>query len=495
MKLSLENTLVRNYKKFVELELNFGDQTKISGKNGEGKSTIASILPYLLFNTDELGNKIDLTPVGDSVSGFAEGMVQIDGERIKIARTTNKGANKGIEVNGLPMKVREFETFLSEKDISKDVFLSIYNPAYFFTLHWKKQRELIFNAITKPYQSEVLDQLKERFAKALEEPLKKYNSIEDIKKWSSNQVKNTKNEIERMRGRISVFEKQMKNTITEDEKRELQAKLEELELSKRLFDEAHENYNKVDIDLNKYSLSERQLKSDVQELSERFTNLKETENVCSVCGGELSEEQKENVKETLKSIAIEGKETESNLKEVIVIKNKLLKQREKYEQVRNEYYNPTRNEQIFEYKLKLSQQTSSTEQLESEKEKLQQIKKDLINYMDIEEAAIKYEQKENEMLRDKVNTLFDTIQVSIFEEQKNGDYKESFDVCIGEKKWYHLSTGERIRAGLEVANVISNLYDFECPTFIDNAESVSGSIETSRQTILAYVSNSVLEVD
>lgn len=495
MKLSLENTLVSNYKKFGELELQFGNQTKISGKNGEGKSTIASILPYLLFNTDELGNKIDLTPVGDSVSGFAEGMVQIDGERIKIARTTNKGANKGIEVNGLPMKVREFETFLSEKDISKDIFLSIYNPAYFFTLHWKKQRELIFNAIAKPYQSEVLDQLKGRFAKALEEPLKKYNSIEDIKKWSSNQVKNTKNEIERVRGRISVFEEQMKNTITEDEKRELQAKLEELELSKRLFDEAHENYNKVDIDLNKYSLSERQLKSDVQALSERFTNLKETENVCSVCGGELSEEQKENVKETLKSIAIEGKEAEENLKEVIVIKNKLLKQREKYEQVRNEYYNPTRNEQIFEYKLKLSQQTSSTEQLESEKEELQRIKKELINYMDIEEAAIKYEQKENEMLRDKVNTLFDTIQVSIFEEQKNGDYKESFDVCIGEKKWYQLSTGERIRAGLEVANVISNLYDFECPTFIDNAESVSGSVETARQTILAYVSNSVLEVD
>lgn len=495
MRLSLENTLVRNYKKFVELELNFGDQTKISGKNGEGKSTIASILPYLLFNTDELGNKIDLTPVGDSVSGFAEGMVQIDGERIKIARTTNKGANKAIEVNGLPMKVREFETFLSEKDISKDIFLSIYNPAYFFTLHWKKQRELIFNAIAKPYQSEVLDQLKERFAKALEEPLKKYNSIEDIKKWSSNQVKNAKNEIERVRGRISVFEEQMKNTITEDEKRELQAKLEELELSKRLFDEAHENYNKVDIDLNKYSLSERRLKSDVQALSERFTNLKEKENVCSVCGGELSEEQKENVKETLKSIAIEGKEAEENLKEVIVIKNKLLKQREKYEQVRNQYYNPTRNEQIFEYKLKLSQQTSSTEQLDSEKEELQRIKKELINYMDIEEAAIKYEQKENEILRDKVNTLFDTIQVSIFEEQKNGDYKESFDICIGEKKWYHLSTGERIRAGLEVANVISNLYDFECPTFIDNAESVSESIETSRQTILAYVSNSVLEVD
>lgn len=495
MKLSLENTLVRNYKKFVELELNFGDQTKISGKNGEGKSTIASILPYLLFNTDELGNKIDLTPVGDSVSGFAEGSIQIDGERIKIARTTNKGANKAIEVNGLPMKVREFETFLSEKDISKDVFLSIYNPAYFFTLHWKKQRELIFNAIAKPYQSEVLDQLKERFAKALEEPLKKYNSIEDIKKWSSNQVKNTKNEIERVRGRISVFEEQMKNTITEDEKRELQAKLDELELSKRLFDEAHENYNKIDIDLNKYSLSERQLKTDVQALSERFTNLKETENVCSVCGGELSEEQKENVKETLKSIAIEGKETESNLKEVIVIKNKLLKQRKKYEQVRNEYYNPTRNEQIFEYKLKLSQQTSSTEQLDSEKELLKQIKKELIKYMDIEEAAIKYERKENEMLRDKVNTLFDTIQVSIFEEQKNGDYKESFDICVGEKKWYQLSTGERIRAGLEVANVISDLYDFECPTFIDNAESISGSVETSRQTILAYVSNSVLDVN
>ena len=456
MKLSLENTLVRNYKKFDELELHFGDQTKISGKNGEGKSTIASILPYLLFNTDEFGNKIDLTPVGDDISGFAEGDIQINEERIKIARTTNKGTNKGIEVNGLPMKVREFESFLKDHGIDKEVFLSVYNPAYFFTLHWKKQRELIFNAIAKPYQSEVLDQLKERFAKVLEEPLKKYSSIADIKKWSANQVKNTKNEIEHMRGRISVLDEQMKNTITSEEKRELQAKLEELELSQSLFDEVSKSQADC---LFKISDKENALKSIEKELHRlllRFNEIKNHGDKCYICGSEISEEEKENNLKVMKNISKSGKELEKEKIVCLETIKSLKNYKEKLEIKRNELYNPTRQQEMFDIKVKLSQQTSSSEQLESEKQKLQQIKKELINYMDIEEAAIKYEQKENEMLRDKVNALFDTIQVSIFEEQKNGDYKESFDICVGEKKWYHLSTGERIRAGLEVANPLRN---------------------------------------
>ncbi len=46
--------------------------------------------------------------------------------------------------------------------------------------------------------------------------------------------------------------------------------------------------------------------------------------------------------------------------------------------------------------------------------------------------------------------------------------------------WSDVNTGARVRAGLQIIKVLSGHYGITAPVFIDNAESVTGSIDNAK---------------
>ena len=86
--------------------------------------------------------------------------------------------------------------------------------------------------------------------------------------------------------------------------------------------------------------------------------------------------------------------------------------------------------------------------------------------------------------------------IKLFEVVKStGELKGTFKFAYDGKDYRWLSTSERIKAGLEVANLLKRLTGLAYPTFIDNAESINTNfIRPYGQTIFAFVKKCALTI-
>ena len=86
--------------------------------------------------------------------------------------------------------------------------------------------------------------------------------------------------------------------------------------------------------------------------------------------------------------------------------------------------------------------------------------------------------------------------IKLFEVVKStGELKGTFKFTYDGKDYRWLSTSERIKAGLEVANLLKRLTGLAYPTFIDNAESINTNfMRPYGQTIFAFVKKCALTI-
>ena len=91
------------------------------------------------------------------------------------------------------------------------------------------------------------------------------------------------------------------------------------------------------------------------------------------------------------------------------------------------------------------------------------------------------------MLTEKINSHFKVCSFKLFEEQINGGLNEACEVMVNGVNYPDLNNAMKINAGLDVINTICDYSDTYAPIFIDNAESVNKTLETSSQQIGLYV--------
>ncbi len=86
--------------------------------------------------------------------------------------------------------------------------------------------------------------------------------------------------------------------------------------------------------------------------------------------------------------------------------------------------------------------------------------------------------------------------ISLFSLVKStGELKDDFKFTYDGKDYQWLSASERIKAGLEVANLLVRLTGLQYPTFIDNAECITTKLDSMYgQVLLAYARNNELAV-
>ncbi|KYC92244.1 hypothetical protein B4102_3785 [Heyndrickxia sporothermodurans] len=490
MEIKLLSLTLQNFKNHRDLTVNFGERTEITGDNTQGKTTIGESIPWNLYNTDVFGSKLDPSPTTyDADETMVSLLFSKDGKQVLLGRSLKKG-KATYYINEVPSKAGDFNELL-EKLFDKDLFLSLFNPNYFFTLHWEKQRALLLKYVPSPLNKEVLKHMPERQAVELEKLLKKHSlgDIEEIHK--DNKKKKDKKYIaaqSRTKTLREQFEEFAPSVPLESLNAELNQLIKERNEIEKITDSAGSNNSRINVLQNQI----KRLLDERNQMKEDFKLLKEEkiQDTCRVCQQPLqdesleaaeSEKQKriQDFKKQYDQIVIKRKELEEELSglEFIDVSEQMEKVRElqaKISPIEQEIRNHKQAE-------KLQEQVQQAEKEE------QEILSSLNESIFILDSIKAFRAKEAELQAEKVQALFDTLSVRLFEKQKNGELKNTFEIEMGGKAYRQLSLSEGIRAGLELREVLSKQSGVIAPVFVDNAESITSFKQPSGQLIISRV--------
>lgn len=155
MKIRLESLTLENYKKFgTPVAFQFHDQTKISGKNKEGKSTLENAYVEILTGKEVDGTQPDgIRPHGEDgkdlnrADVIREVTLDIDGKETTIRKITKQkwrkphgqteevldGNTVSYEIDGFPYAPKKFEEYMKELE-DPEILLMCSNPNPFLSI-------------------------------------------------------------------------------------------------------------------------------------------------------------------------------------------------------------------------------------------------------------------------------------------------------------------------------------------------------------------------
>lgn len=88
---------------------------------------------------------------------------------------------------------------------------------------------------------------------------------------------------------------------------------------------------------------------------------------------------------------------------------------------------------------------------------------------------------------ESINKYLDRVSIQLEKITKDGDIKDDFKVLLDGKEFSKLSGSEKIRAGLEIANLLMNVQDMHIPVFVDDGERINVIPELNTQMIVTKV--------
>ncbi|MFJ7471087.1 AAA family ATPase [Peribacillus frigoritolerans] len=482
-------TLV-NFKSHRDITVNFGERTDITGDNAKGKTSITEAIPYLFYGTDTLGSKLDPTPITyEAEETKVSLLLEIDGKNLMLGRSLKKNKTT-YYVNDVPSKAGEFNEVV-EKLFDKDLFLSLYNPSYFPSMHWEKQRSMLLQYVTSPVSKDVLKHMPDEQSKCLSVLLKKH-SLEDIKKIHAENKTSLDKKYIAAQSRTKTLKEQLDQIAPTVALNSL--KVEEAQLLKQIkeIEKITDSAGDTNRKINTLNTRIRSMLAEREQMKEDFQRLKDEEiqGSCRVCKQPLKDESLESAemekqerikkfKENYNAQVIQRKELEEELAklEYIDVSEQIEKVRE-LERNREPLLQEIRNHGQYEQLLSQVNQAQT-----DENETLQSLNESIF----ILDSVKAFKAKEAELQGEKVQALFETLSVRLFEEQKNGEMKNTFEIELDKKPYRKLSTAEGIRAGLELRDVLSQQSDLVTPVFVDNAESITSFKQPVGQLIVSRV--------
>lgn len=167
-KVILRELTLKNFKGIKDLTVRFGEVTTIAGANATGKSTVFDAFTWVLFGKDS-NDRTDsgkgaftvktVGPDGNHILKLEHSVtavLDVNGEEVTLTRTLTedwvkprgkaetelKGNTTHYFCNGVEIKAGAFQEKVT--DITEEqLFKLITNPAYFPSLDWKTQREIL----------------------------------------------------------------------------------------------------------------------------------------------------------------------------------------------------------------------------------------------------------------------------------------------------------------------------------------------------------------
>lgn len=291
------------------------------------------------------------------------------------------------------------------------------------------------------------------------------------------------------------------------------------------------------------------LLSEYKKKKEKIASMKEEVVVCKKCGNEIDvlQDVKLSLEKEIEEILIQGKELKKEIeaaeeenKNIAKINEKItntfkaknIEIQERYEDLRNklsiEYekalnnYTRARNEIIEKHKIMQEKNKDKLEFLNAKIQALQEQKKEIEefnqkikftidNNKEIEEertvaeeriknsknkiaqlklaidAGKQYNSIKLKKQSEQINPYLDKVEIKFEKLTKDGELKDDFKINYNGKKFGIISASERIKAGLEIANLLINVQNLHLPIFVDDAESINVIPEIDTQIIQARV--------
>lgn len=99
------------------------------------------------------------------------------------------------------------------------------------------------------------------------------------------------------------------------------------------------------------------------------------------------------------------------------------------------------------------------------------------------------------LITKNVNKMFEFVQFRMFNQQVNGELKETCEITVNGVSYDKgLNTEAKINASLDIIETISEYYNTYAPIFIDNAESVTRISKTTSQQVKLIVDDNYKEL-
>lgn len=200
MKVTIKSIHIENFKGIKQLDVNFSKNTKISGQNAVGKTTIFDAFTWLLFNKNSAGDeKFNVRPLNkegtriDNVEIKVVSIMDVDGKEVEFSKVQKQnwvkkrgtdtavlqGNVNSFEIDGYPKSEADFKAYVSELAQSEEMFKMLTNPQYFSSLKWKDQRDILMKLVSE-FSDVELAQTDAKYAPLLSE-LEKAPSTDDIR--------------------------------------------------------------------------------------------------------------------------------------------------------------------------------------------------------------------------------------------------------------------------------------------------------------------------
>ncbi|NMH72812.1 AAA family ATPase [Bacillus sp. RO2] len=486
--IAFNKVVLTNFKNHTSLEVNFSDITNIRGKNGAGKSSIGDAATWCLYGKDVMGSKLEPQPIGTELETKVELLLQVDGKQYLLGRSQKKTAK--YYINEVPEKATVFKEFV-DAVIDEKLFFSLFTPGFFSSQKWTEQREQLLQYISEPLNKEVLTKMEKIERETLEDNLKK-RSLDDLEKMHKDKIRQLDITYERAAERYLTLKEQLEQSS--DENVDLVLVKKELEplIAKR---------TKIEEEINTFyerKSARGRIESQIESLVERIDRQKsvvqgikdeEILEACQTCGQDLDDKSKYKVKENRKARFDKEVSTGKELIEKLNALKESLAAMPVPEEIDRTELSEVDN-QIVSLQLKLNgarrveQLHQDVTDAESSKEKLRMDRNTSISIFD---AIKSFRSVRSELMVNKVDELFTKISVKLYEKLKNGEEKATFQIEMDGKPYSKLSTAEKIKAGLELIEVLSNQSQIITPCFVDNAESILHFISPPGQLIVARV--------
>ncbi len=217
--MKLIKMVLRNFMAYPEDEIDFSDITKISGRNGAGKSSIATAYTWVLFDCDynlksspTVRREVTGSPVMDSDVEVTL-IFDLDGKEISMRKVQHRTISKDgasykddnkYFINDVPKKKAEFESYLG---IDTGLLKSCSNPEAFLIKKSDEMRAYLFS-LSKEF-SDLYVCGENESLHGLAEKLKDY-SVEELSAMNKKKKSDIEKELPVLDGQIKEKERDIK---------------------------------------------------------------------------------------------------------------------------------------------------------------------------------------------------------------------------------------------------------------------------------------------
>lgn len=483
-----------------------GNNVTISGRNGAGKSSIASVLPFILFgkDTDTVKQFVDgLTPRDDGLIHGAE-VTFDDGTTLRREYFwSNSGNRQALYIDGASVSQSAFKVHVEK--ITRGGGELVINPFAFCNLKADIQRDILLKIFGTVSDADLL-------AAEFPELAERLNgqSVDEFITRVKNKMRSLKAETAAIPGQIEELQRQIDVGDIDAELRTVDEKLNAAQSERAQLSNCPTNDPNLELARLQKQVSEfKRRKIDVQEeidwlndelaeLRTEYVEIQAAAGVCPTCGQALPADFQKKRAARLAAIVERGLKYKSEVerREKILadigtergaVENQIAQlraseqmsaataRRERLTALDNEIYKLTTR------KGYLQSQTAILNRIQTLRDSERDLNRQIVRLEGRLDSAENFRLRKIQLVEETINGHFEHVRFKLFDYLiTTGETRPTCEATLNGVPYSALSKGERLRAALDIFRSLQIAFGTELPVMLDDAE--------------AYTSNSLVGI-